>query len=57
LVLATGRPLFDPPIALIIAVVIVVTTVRSIWRSHQELLWSSNVAQDPAHAGEHDPGI
>ena len=43
LVLVTGRSLFDPVIALGIALVIVVTTVRSIAPAHQELLWPATV--------------
>jgi cation diffusion facilitator family transporter len=43
LVLATGRSLFDPMIALLIAGFIIVTTVGSIAGSHKELLWPENV--------------
>ena len=43
LVLVSGRPLFDPLVALLIAGVIVVTTIRSVVGSHKELLWSDNV--------------
>ena len=43
LVLVTGRSWFDPAIALGIALVIVVTTVRSIAPAHQELLWPATV--------------
>src|SRR3989441_2718848 len=43
LVLVTGRPLFDPLIALLIAGVILVTTIGSIVGSHKELLWPDNV--------------
>ncbi len=44
LVLASGRPLFDTVVALVIAGIILVTTIRSVARSHQELLWPENVA-------------
>jgi len=43
LVLVTGRPLFDALIALLIAGVILVTTIGSIVGSHKELLWPDNV--------------
>ena len=43
LVLVTGRPLFDPLIALLIVGVILVTTIGSIVGSHKELLWPDNV--------------
>jgi cobalt-zinc-cadmium efflux system protein len=43
LVLLTGRSFFDPAIALGIALVIVVTAVRSIAPAHQELLWPATV--------------
>ncbi len=43
LVLATGHPIFDSLVALVIAVVIVVTTLRSVGGSHKELLWPDNV--------------
>jgi cobalt-zinc-cadmium efflux system protein len=40
---STGSFLVDPFIALIIAAVIVVTTLQAIRGSHQELLWPKNV--------------
>ena len=43
LVLASGRPVFDSLVALLIAAVIVVTTIRSVVGSHKELLWPENV--------------
>jgi cobalt-zinc-cadmium efflux system protein len=43
LVLASGRPVFDSLVALVIAVVIVVTTIRSVVGAHKELLWPENV--------------
>ena len=43
LVLVSGRPIFDGLVALVIAGVIVVTTVRSVAGSHKELLWPENV--------------
>src|SRR2546428_4684251 len=43
LVLVTGRPLFHPLIALLIAGVILMTTIGSIVGSHRKLLWPDNV--------------
>ena len=43
LVLVSGRSIFDPLIALLIAGVILVTTIRSVAGSHQELMWPENV--------------
>jgi cobalt-zinc-cadmium efflux system protein len=43
LVLVSGRSLFDPLIALVIAGVILVTTIGSVIGSHRELLWPDNV--------------
>src|SRR5215471_18262841 len=43
LVIASGRPIFDSLVALVIAAVIIVTTLRSVLASHQELLWPENV--------------
>jgi cation diffusion facilitator family transporter len=43
LVLISGRPVFDSLVALVIAAVIVITTVRSVLGSHDELLWPENV--------------
>jgi cobalt-zinc-cadmium efflux system protein len=43
LILATGRPIFDPVIGLAVVGVIVVTTVRSALGSRRELLWPENV--------------
>ena len=44
LVIISGRPVFDAIVALLIAAVILVTTVRSVAGSHKELLWPENVA-------------
>jgi len=52
LVLVSGRSFFDPAMALGIALVIVVTTVRSIMPAHQELLWPPNVVCGHATAGD-----
>jgi cation diffusion facilitator family transporter len=43
LVIASGRPFFDTVVALVIAGVILVTTIRSVAASHQDLLWPANV--------------
>jgi cation diffusion facilitator family transporter len=43
LILVSGRPIFDSLVALVIAAVIVITTIRSVLGSHQELLWPENV--------------
>jgi cobalt-zinc-cadmium efflux system protein len=43
LILITGRSLFDPLIALLIAGFILTTTVQSLVGSHRELLWPENV--------------
>ena len=43
LVLVSGRSFFDPAMALGIALVIVVTTLRSSMPAHQELLWPPTV--------------
>jgi len=43
LVIASGQAIFDSIVALVIAVAIVVTTVRSVVGSHRELLWADNV--------------
>jgi divalent metal cation (Fe/Co/Zn/Cd) transporter len=43
LVLVSGRPVFDSLVALVIAAVIVITTVRSVLGSREELLWPENV--------------
>jgi cobalt-zinc-cadmium efflux system protein len=44
LVLGSGRPVFDPLVALVIAGVIFITTIGSVAGSHKELLWPENVA-------------
>jgi cobalt-zinc-cadmium efflux system protein len=44
LTLAFGSPLIDPLVALIIAGVIIIPTVRTIAGSHHELVWPDNVA-------------
>jgi Co/Zn/Cd efflux system component len=43
LVIVSGLPVFDALVALLIAAVILVTTIRSVAGSHQELLWPENV--------------
>jgi divalent metal cation (Fe/Co/Zn/Cd) transporter len=43
LVIVSGRPIFDSIVALGIAGVILVTTLRSVLGSHKELLWPENV--------------
>ena len=43
LILITGRSLFDPLMALLIAGFILTTTVQSLVGSHRELLWPENV--------------
>ena len=43
LVMLSGRPIFDSLVAVGIAAVIVITTVRSVVGSHKELLWPKNV--------------
>jgi Co/Zn/Cd efflux system component len=43
LVLASGRPMFDPLVALLISGVILVTTIHSVVVAHVELLWPENV--------------
>ena len=43
LVLASGMSVFDPLIALVVAAVILVTTLRSVAGSHEELMWPENV--------------
>jgi cobalt-zinc-cadmium efflux system protein len=43
LVLVAGQPLFDPLVALVIAGVIIVTTIRSVIGPHRDLMWPENV--------------
>ena len=43
LVLISGHSLFDPLVALVIAGVILVTTIGAVVGSHQELMWPENV--------------
>jgi cobalt-zinc-cadmium efflux system protein len=43
LVIVSGLPVFDAVVALLIAAVILVTTIRSVAGSHQELMWPENV--------------
>jgi len=43
LTIASGNFLFDPLLALLIAVVIVITTLRTLITSHRELLWPDKV--------------
>jgi cobalt-zinc-cadmium efflux system protein len=50
LVLASGSFLFDALFALLIAAVVIATTLRAIIGSHAELLWPENVSC--GHAGE-----
>jgi cobalt-zinc-cadmium efflux system protein len=44
LVFASGSSIFDSLFALLIAAVIVVTTLRAVVSSHRELLWPENVS-------------
>jgi Co/Zn/Cd efflux system component len=44
LVLTSGLSVFDPLVALVVAAVILVTTMRSVAGSHKELMWPENVA-------------
>ena len=50
LIIASGQPIFDSVVALVIAAVIVTTTIRSVLGSHQTLLWPENVV-----CGHRDP--
>jgi len=43
LTIASGNFLFDPLLALLIAAVIVITTLRTLITSHRELLWPDKV--------------
>ena len=52
LVLLTGRSWFDGMVALGIALVIVITTLRSIVPAHQELLWPTTVVCGHSNEGE-----
>jgi cobalt-zinc-cadmium efflux system protein len=47
LTLATGRPVFDPLLALVIAAAILVPSVRTLITFRRELAWPSNVACGP----------
>ena len=51
LVLVSGRAIFDPLTALGIAAVILVTTLRAVVGSHEELIWPENV-----ECGHSEPG-
>jgi Co/Zn/Cd efflux system component len=51
-IILSGNSLFDPLVALLIAAIIVVTTVRTIVDSHKELLWPENVS-----CGHSDSGV
>lgn len=42
--IVTGRSVFDPLIAGVIAALIMITTVRAVAGSHKELLWPENVS-------------
>jgi cation diffusion facilitator family transporter len=44
LVFASGRSLFDSLFALLIAAVVVITTLQAVVGSHKELLWPDNVS-------------
>jgi len=44
LVFASGRSLFDSLFALLIAAVVVITTLQAVIGSHKELLWPENVS-------------
>ena len=43
-IIVSGNPLFDPVVALLIAAIIIVTTVRTIINWHEELIWPGNVS-------------
>ena len=43
-IILSGNSLFDPLVALLIAAIIIVTTVRTIINSHEELMWPENVS-------------
>jgi cobalt-zinc-cadmium efflux system protein len=47
LVLATGNPIFDPLVALLIAVAVILPSVHTLVTSHRELLWPEDVACGP----------
>ena len=47
LVLATGNPIFDSLVALIIAVAVVIPSMQTLMTSHRELLWPDDVACGP----------
>jgi cobalt-zinc-cadmium efflux system protein len=49
LVFSSGRSIFDSLLALLIAAVVVVTTLQAVVGSHKELLWPENVSC--GHAG------
>lgn len=55
LVLLTGQPMLDPALAILVALWIIVTTLREVLRSRQELLWpeamtSGSPAEPPGRA-------
>jgi Co/Zn/Cd efflux system component len=43
-IILSGNPLFDPLVALGIAAIIIVTTIRTVVNSHKELIWPENVS-------------
>ena len=43
-IILSGNPLFDPLVALVIAAIIIVTTIRTVLNSHKELIWPENVS-------------
>ena len=43
-IILSGNPLFDPLVALLIAAIIIVTTARTVFNSHEELMWPENVS-------------
>jgi cobalt-zinc-cadmium efflux system protein len=47
LVLATGNPIFDPLVALLIAVAVILTSMHTLMTSHRDLLWPKDVACGP----------
>jgi cation diffusion facilitator family transporter len=57
LILVWGRPIFDSLVALVIAAVIIVTTIRSVVGSHKELLWPENVVCGHAEARRDEPDV
>jgi cation diffusion facilitator family transporter len=47
LTIASGNPLVDPLVGLIVAAAVIVPTLRALIGSHQELIWPENVTCGP----------